>query len=45
MTHRVNLTKMYELSKPGKYIVQFRRLDEASETFVKSNKITITVIP
>lgn len=37
------LSKLHDLSRPGKYTVQVERFDESTKTFVKSNKITITV--
>ncbi len=45
LTDRVSVSKLYDLSRPGKYAIQFRRVDEESKTFVKSNKITVTVAP
>ena len=45
LTDHVNVSKMYDLSQPGKYTIEFRRLDEETKTFVKSNKITLTVTP
>jgi hypothetical protein len=37
------LSKVHDLSLPGKYTVQVERFDEITKTFVKSNKIAITV--
>jgi hypothetical protein len=45
ITDRISLDKLAELNKPGKYIIQFRRFDEGTKLFVKSNKIKITVAP
>ena len=45
ITDHVSISKMYDLSKPGKYTIQFRRLDEVSKTLVKSNKLTVTITP
>ena len=42
---RVNVSKLYDLSHPAKYTIQFRRLDPGSKSFVKSNEITVTVTP
>ncbi len=35
----------YFLDEPGKYTIQAQRRDEQSQTVVKSNVITVTVIP
>ena len=45
MTDRVNVSKLYDLNQPGKYTIQFQRLDPETKTFVKSNEITVTVTP
>lgn len=38
--------KLYDLSQPGKYSIQVSRFDLAySKTWVKSNTITLTVVP
>lgn len=42
---RVNVSKLYDLNQPGKYTIQFQRLDPQTKTFVKSNEITVTVTP
>lgn len=39
------LSVIYNLSKPGKYTVQVSRFDDATKTWVKSNKLTLTVTP
>lgn len=44
-TYQLNLDKLYDLSLPGKYVVQIERLDIDSNIAIKSNKITVTVIP
>jgi hypothetical protein len=45
MRDRLNVTKLFDLSRPGKYTIEIQELDEASKTFVKSNKITVIVTP
>lgn len=45
LTDRVNVSKLYDLSRPGRYTIQFQRVDMESKTFVTSNKITVTVVP
>ncbi len=45
VTHRVNVSKLYDLSQPGTYTIQLRRFDEETKTFVLSNKIRVTVTP
>jgi C4-type Zn-finger protein len=37
------LTKLHDLSRPRKYTVQIERFDESTKSFVKSNKVTVTV--
>jgi hypothetical protein len=39
------ISRIYDLSQPGKYTVQLQRLDDENETLVVSNKITVTVTP
>ena len=38
-------SKLFDLSKPGKYTIQVQRTDEATKTVVRSNTITLTVTP
>ena len=45
MTDRVNVSKLYDLTQPGRYTIQFQRLDPETKTFVKSNEITVTLRP
>ncbi len=40
----VDVSKLYEIAKPGKYTVQLQKLDPVSVTIVKSNKITLDLI-
>lgn len=42
-TDRVNVSKLYDLSQPGTYTIQVRRMDHGG--YDRSNKITVTVIP
>jgi hypothetical protein len=44
LTDILDLSKLYDL-QPGTYTLQVERTDEESKTVVKSNKITLTVIP
>jgi hypothetical protein len=39
------VSRMYDLSKPGKYTIHVTRYDYASKTIVKSNPITVTITP
>jgi hypothetical protein len=39
------LNRVYDLSQPGKYTIQVQRRDPGSNTIVKSNATTITVVP
>ena len=44
ITDRLNLNKLYKLSRPGKYTIQVNRYDDA-KTLVKSNIIAVTLAP
>jgi hypothetical protein len=39
------VNSLYDLSQPGEYTVQLRRLDEQTSTMVTSNKLTFHVVP
>src|SRR5690348_13128629 len=39
----LDLSNLYDLSRPGKYAIQVSRLDLESKTEVRSNTITVTV--
>jgi hypothetical protein len=41
----IDLSKDWDLSKPGVYTIQAERWDSSSKGFVKSNTITVTVMP
>ena len=43
LTQKVNVSKLYDLSQPGRYTIQFRRLDEGTKTYIVSNPITVTI--
>jgi hypothetical protein len=43
LVDNVTLSKLYDLSLPGRYTIQARRRDSESKTYVKSNTITLTV--
>ena len=43
LSYFVTATRLYGLSKPGKYTVQLECLDEESKTYVKSNTVTVTI--
>jgi hypothetical protein len=40
---RVDVTKLYDLHRPGRYSIQIQRFDLETKSYVKSNKITVTV--
>ncbi|MBI2682463.1 MAG: hypothetical protein HYX26_04475 [Acidobacteriales bacterium] len=40
---QVILNKMYDLSQPGKYVIQVRRFDPTTKAHLKSNKIIVTL--
>jgi hypothetical protein len=39
------VSRLYDLSKPGKYAIQVTRPDLGSRTLVKSNAVTVTITP
>lgn len=43
ITERLDLTQLYDLRKPDTYTARVSRLDFSTETWVKSNTVTITV--
>jgi len=45
MTDRININRLYDLSRSGKYTIQVRRFDPENKAFVLSNKIIVTVTP
>ena len=42
---RVNVSKLYDLSRPGTYTIQVQEFDVSSSSPVMSNKITVKVTP
>jgi hypothetical protein len=38
-------TKLFDLSQPGKYEIRVTKIDEQSKIIVRSNAITVSVIP
>ena len=45
MTDRINICKLLDLSRPGKYSIQVYRRDGMGNTTLRSNTITVTVTP
>jgi hypothetical protein len=43
LTDTVNISRLHDLRRPGKYNISATAFDNASGTFVKSNTITVTV--
>ena len=41
----VVISKLYDLSQPGKYTIQAQRVDDANGALAKSNTVTVTVTP
>jgi hypothetical protein len=39
----VVITRLYDLTQPGKYTIQVQRIEDALKMIVKSNTITVTV--
>ena len=44
-TRDLDVSGLYDLSQPGNYTVQVSRFDDESKTWVKSNTVTITIVP
>lgn len=44
-TRNLDVSGLYDLSEPGNYTVQVSRFDGDSKTLVKSNTVTVTVVP
>jgi hypothetical protein len=42
-TYKLDLSQLYDLTKPGKYNVQIQRLDSNTNSVVTSNLVTLTV--
>jgi len=40
---QVNVSKLYDLSRPGKYRIKLQRFDEQTKSLVMSDGITVTV--
>ncbi len=40
---RVNISKLFDLSKPGKYTIQLRRLDPEKQVMIDSNQVVVKV--
>ena len=45
LTDRVNVCKLFDLSRPGKYSIQIYRKDTTDGTTLTANTITVTVTP
>ncbi|MFZ0479528.1 MAG: hypothetical protein WAL71_10290 [Terriglobales bacterium] len=45
ITPEIRLSELYDMSAPGKYTVQVWHYDEEHKDDVKSNAITVTVVP
>jgi uncharacterized protein (DUF58 family) len=45
MQDNLDVTDLYDLSKPGRYTIQIERNDDISKTLVKSNVVTVTINP
>ena len=43
LTDRVNVGRLFDLSRPGRYTIQVQRLDLDTKTFVMSNRINVEI--
>jgi hypothetical protein len=44
-TMTIDVTKLYQITEPGQYTVEASRYDDDSKTIVRSNFITLDVVP
>jgi hypothetical protein len=44
-TDTIEISKLFDLTQPGKYSIQLSRFDDVSHSYVKSNVVTITITP
>jgi hypothetical protein len=45
VTDRIDVTRLYDLNRPDEYTIQLQRFDLESNTWIKSNKVKVRVIP
>ncbi len=45
ITESINVSKLYDLTRPGKYRIHLRRFDKEAKIFIISNSVIITVTP
>ena len=45
LTDSIDVSRLHEVVKPGKYNLKVRRFDDESGAFIESNEITITEVP
>jgi hypothetical protein len=45
LTDKVEVTKLFDLSVPGRYSIQFQKFDPETSTYVRSNVVIVTVTP
>jgi hypothetical protein len=45
IVHEIDVSKLYDLSTPGKYFIRVQRADPESFAMLKSNTVRITVAP
>jgi len=43
--YELNVSKLYDLSAPGKYYIRLQRADPESAAMIKSNTVRVTVTP
>jgi hypothetical protein len=45
IVYELNVSKLYDLSAPGKYYIRLQRADPESAAMIKSNTVRVTVTP
>ncbi|MGD0619529.1 MAG: hypothetical protein ABSB67_17920 [Bryobacteraceae bacterium] len=41
----INLARLYEITEPGAYTLVLSRFDDYSKTTVRSNTLTLNIVP
>jgi hypothetical protein len=45
LAYDIVISNLFDLNRPGKYTIQVERIVDATRTYVKSNTITVSVVP
>jgi hypothetical protein len=44
-TFLIDVSRLYDLGRPGKYFIQLRRFDRGTKSWIKSNRTIVAVTP